>query len=132
MYQAILILTIITAFGACSKQETTQVSKKSDDFSGTWKMTEMRADPGDGSGIFRPVDMSVTLNFSIDGQYSDSRDNYYNRFERIASDTIRIFNSLNNQGKLLAIQTLSQAELTYYANWPWCGGPYGEKFRRIK
>ena len=121
----LLSLMFLVVIAACSKSSSTP-----DPLVGTWKLSELRADPGDGSGKFLPAEKQVTITFTADGQYLDSRDNIYNRFSQITTDTIKLFHQVSGQSKLLAIQDISENQLMYYTNWPWCGGPYGEKFIR--
>lgn len=65
------VLSIVLVF-------LTLISCKSDDsFSsnsivGTWKLVEMLADPGDGSGTFMPVTSSKTIEFLADGSYTSN------------------------------------------------------------
>ncbi|WP_297763881.1 hypothetical protein [uncultured Muriicola sp.] len=39
---------------------------------GTWRLIEMYADPGDGSGDFRPVNSQKNITFKADGTYSSN------------------------------------------------------------
>lgn len=123
----VVLLLFFCSFLACSKKE--KVGEDSP-IVGTWQLIELRADPGDGSGKFRPVSTEVTLTFAADGQYSDSRDQFFNRYELITPDTVKLYRSYTEPVRLLAIQELSGSTLTFYTGWPWCGGPYGERFVR--
>lgn len=46
---------------SCSKDEPT------DELIGTWRLVEILADPGDGSGTFRSVDSKKTITFHSNG-----------------------------------------------------------------
>lgn len=39
---------------------------------GTWQLTEVLADPGDGSGTFQPVDSDAELTFDADGTFTSN------------------------------------------------------------
>ncbi len=41
---------------------------------GVWRLTERLSDPGDGSGIFTPVDSERTIRFSANGTYTANED----------------------------------------------------------
>lgn len=40
---------------------------------GTWEITDRLADPGDGSGVFRPLSSGKRLQFNADGTFSVTR-----------------------------------------------------------
>jgi len=44
----------------------------SDSIIGTWRLVEMLADPGDGSGEFMPVTSSKTVEFMADGSFTSN------------------------------------------------------------
>ena len=59
----ILIVLFLLGFGyACSKDED-----DNPELIGTWKLTEVLADPGDGSGTFHQVSSNKMLEFRTDG-----------------------------------------------------------------
>ncbi|RXK82923.1 hypothetical protein [Filimonas effusa] len=97
---------------------------------GSWKLIETRNDPGDGSGRFIAAQDEATITFTPSGEYNDTRNNLYNRYEMVTNDTVRLSHNLKPTVKLLAIQELTSGTLTYFHGWPWCGGPSGEKFSR--
>lgn len=104
---------------------------------GEWTLTAFRADPGDGSGRFIPVEelqapglQNIKLNFEADGRLSGGIDPIYNRYEWKTSDTIRVFHTDNNVSQLWAVQSLSGNRFTFYFGWPWCGGPSGQEYTR--
>ena len=128
----VVLLLISCAMLACSKESAeSAIQSGSGSLTGTWKMSEMRADPGDGSGKFLPTHLDVTITFTANGAYNDSRDDRFNRYTILSADTIKLFHNTHQLRMLLAIQELSASGLTYFCNWPWCGGPYGEKFVRL-
>jgi hypothetical protein len=47
-------------------------SFSSDSIIGTWRLVEMLADPGDGSGEFMPVTSTKTIEFMADGSFTSS------------------------------------------------------------
>lgn len=57
----ILLLFLVLAFSACTKD------KENSGLVNTWKLIEVLADPGDGSGTFQPVSSDKTLSFYEDG-----------------------------------------------------------------
>jgi hypothetical protein len=60
MKKSILLLLLLNLLISCNKndQELTPAS-----LIGTWKLTEMLQDPGDGSGTFQPVNSSKKIVF---------------------------------------------------------------------
>jgi hypothetical protein len=87
MRKVLLILVlVVSVFSACKKEI------QDNDLTGKWKLTEYLADPGDGSGTWRPASNSQfiefledgTLIFSPSGQYDSKR---YN----VTSDSTIIF-----------------------------------------
>src|SRR6266540_1811392 len=63
MKKVLLILTITGVVSACSKND----DNKTTDLTGTWKLTEVLADPGDGSGTFHSVSSEKTIEFQSNG-----------------------------------------------------------------
>ncbi|UOB18073.1 hypothetical protein [Abyssalbus ytuae] len=49
----------------CSNSDNEQVENS--DITGKWKLTEYLADPGDGSGTFKPTEIFKTMEFSENG-----------------------------------------------------------------
>ena len=62
-YATFLVLTGM--FLACE-----DASIDSDSLVGTWALTEVLADPGDGSGTFQPVESDQTITISDDFSFS--------------------------------------------------------------
>ena len=79
-----LIFTCI----ACDNEDV-----QSTDLTGVWKLTEVLADPGDGSGTFQPVESNNTISLFQDGTFTASRNLCYFGTQDGAStgiyDTIR-------------------------------------------
>lgn len=63
LFFTVIILTVFS----CSKDGRNELQ-------GTWKLTEVLADPGDGSGTFIPVSSNKKLIFSNDGNLSSNGD----------------------------------------------------------
>ncbi|MBA4275728.1 lipocalin family protein [Flavobacterium sp.] len=64
MKKSIVLLLLLSLF-SCNKndQELTPAS-----LAGTWKLTEMLQDPGDGSGTFQPVNSNKKIVFISDNK----------------------------------------------------------------
>ena len=56
MRYLILFFAIGASLQACTEEET-------DDLRNKWKLIEVLADPGDGSGTFQPVESDKTISF---------------------------------------------------------------------
>lgn len=54
---------------SCNKVE---ISSKNSPLIGNWKLTEILADPGNGSGTFNPVTSNKTLTFDANGTVSSN------------------------------------------------------------
>ena len=59
-----LVILLTVAFFSCSKKEETKTDAE---LVGVWKLTEVLADPGDGSGTFHGVNSNKTMEFHTDG-----------------------------------------------------------------
>ena len=57
-----LFIIITLLFNSCSNDNSENI-----DLIGKWRLIEVLADPGDGSGVFRSVNSSKTLEFFADG-----------------------------------------------------------------
>ncbi|PPK84575.1 hypothetical protein CLV84_3737 [Neolewinella xylanilytica] len=64
-----LLPLLALLFIACSKDD----SITPDEILGTWKLTEVYLDPGDGSGSFEPADYEREITFYADSTYRTSR-----------------------------------------------------------
>src|SRR5438309_2785589 len=62
---ALLSLLFCTMLFSCRKSDSNMGSKTA--LAGTWKLMETLADPGDGSGTWRPAPEALTLTFTQDG-----------------------------------------------------------------
>lgn len=62
MKQYILFLIIVVVFAHCDQQKEENESS----IAGVWKLTEVLADPGDGSGVFREVESDKEITFYDD------------------------------------------------------------------
>lgn len=60
-----LILVLLTI--ACDSEDVNP-----DSLIGTWRLSQTLADPGDGSGVFRPATTEEFINIAIDGSYHSS------------------------------------------------------------
>jgi hypothetical protein len=72
----ILILNLVL-FGlalACADDTEAESGQQSNTLIGTWRLTEIMADPGDGSGTFTPVTSSRSLTFNKDGSFTCNGD----------------------------------------------------------
>lgn len=64
MKKIIILLSILLTVFACNKSEVKQIDTN---LTGKWALTEVLADPGDGSGTFHPVQSNKILEFHADG-----------------------------------------------------------------
>ena len=64
MQRVALVLLIIGALTSCSKKEDTQTEAATGD---TYKLIEILADIGNGTGTFQPVTSSKTIEFKTNG-----------------------------------------------------------------
>lgn len=63
----------IAVFSGC-KSDDDNGDELDDGITGQWILIEMLADPGDGSGVFMPVESAKTITFNEDGTYSSNGD----------------------------------------------------------
>lgn len=63
MKKVIIFLIVTGVFTACHKSD----EYKNTDLTGTWKLVEVLADPGDGSGTFHSVSSDKIIEFHPDG-----------------------------------------------------------------
>ena len=61
---------------------------------GTWQLVETLVDPGDGSGVFRPVSSNKTITFNADGIVT-SNGSLCDVFEDVTEPTSGIFSEEN-------------------------------------
>lgn len=69
MKKSILLLTILGSLFSCHKNEE-ELAPAS--LAGTWKLTEVLADIGDGKGTFQPVSSSKEIVFVSDGKLTSN------------------------------------------------------------
>ena len=130
MQKLLYVLSILAVLSACSKDQEKEPESKYEGIVGTWTLTEMRADPGDGSGKWEKVNFNASVIFTPDGSYYNSRGSSYNKYTLI-NDTITLYNNNNPSDNFkLYVQELNTNTLAYYLGGFWCGGPTGEKFVR--
>ncbi len=65
-YIAFCLFFSLLSLSTCEKNDSEVV--------GTWLLTEVLADPGDGSGVFTPVDSDRVIQLKDDGTYSANGD----------------------------------------------------------
>ena len=63
MKKLILLLGILVLTSSCSKDK----NESDSELIGQWKLIEVKADPGDGSGTFQGVDSEKVIVFLING-----------------------------------------------------------------
>lgn len=68
MAKAIGFIFLILLLGSCKKDD----ANPNNALEGSWQLVEMYADPGDGSGDFRPVNSQKIILFNADGTYSSN------------------------------------------------------------
>ncbi len=70
MKKQIFIFLILTGIimSSCSKDEI-----ETNNIIGQWKLIEQLADPGDGSGVFIPINSTKTLTFFNDGNITTNK-----------------------------------------------------------
>ena len=61
-YFAVVIMILISL--GCNEEETLNPENE---LFGTWRLTEVLADPGDGSGTFQPTTIDKTMTFAAEG-----------------------------------------------------------------
>lgn len=65
MKKNIIFLMLICLFVSCNSDDQ---EKSATGLIGTWKLTEISADPGDGSGTFKAVQSNKTIEFKSNGR----------------------------------------------------------------
>ncbi|NNE02632.1 MAG: hypothetical protein HKN52_05640 [Eudoraea sp.] len=70
MNKAPSIILLFLVMLSCKSDD----SFSTDSIVGTWRLIEMLADPGDGSGEFMPVTSSKTIEFLADGSFTSNGD----------------------------------------------------------
>jgi hypothetical protein len=103
---------------------------------GTWQLTEVLADPGDGSGTYRPVESDKIIIFESNGTYTSNgaicsfsitvEENVVGTYEIISNSEFII----NCPEENLANVTLTLENGILIANFP-CIEPCGQKYIKI-
>ena len=70
MIHTIYLAILLFLFISCSKKENN--NSNTTPLTGTWKLTEMLSDPGDGSGTYNPVQSERILIFNSNGSVSSN------------------------------------------------------------
>lgn len=131
------IYCISISFLSCEKSKSTDFGSSS--IVGKWKLIEVYADPGDGSGKFTKVEGGKILEFSSDGEVSTNASlcsMISNGFlKETSSYIIKQTSDNKNTIKIEKCPTycsydLRGNQLTIY--YPWGNEGYGERFIRIK
>ncbi|MCI4671642.1 MAG: hypothetical protein MRZ79_26105 [Bacteroidia bacterium] len=65
-----LLLIAILTFSSCTQEIIEGVTDPN--LLGTWRLEEVLADPGDGSGTFQPVDSDAEIRFLNDGTFTSN------------------------------------------------------------
>ncbi len=68
MKKVTLFLMCVVVFFSCNKDD----DNKQKEIVSKWKLIEVLADPGDGSGNYQPVESGVTIEFYEDGTVSSN------------------------------------------------------------
>lgn len=63
MKKVIILLVCLGLLFACNESDDNQENN----LQSKWKLTEVLADPGDGSGTFQPIESDLTIEFYNDG-----------------------------------------------------------------
>ena len=71
MKKTILFLTLLGAIVSCSKEDEEKIQST---VSNTYKLIEVLADPGDGSGTFQPVNSTKTIELLPNGNVVSNGD----------------------------------------------------------
>ena len=106
---------------------------------GTWQLTEVLADPGDGSGTYRPVDSDKSIVFFEDGRFEanqnmcaagDSDDLRNTGTYSLADATLTVTNCHFGASEEALKLHFTIDEGALYISYP-CIEPCGEKYVRI-
>lgn len=72
MKQLILLFLAVFVLSSCSDDDNGDPVVQQPELVGNWKLIEMYADPGDGSGDFEPVESNKTVKFGIENDISSN------------------------------------------------------------
>ena len=73
MKKLILLTCLLFSIAACDATDPLY-DPFTPNLEGTWQLTEVLADPGDGSGTYQPVESDKTIAFFADGTFEASED----------------------------------------------------------
>lgn len=124
-----LALVLMLTFFSCTKKNESKIDSE---LIGVWKLTEVLADPGDGSGTYHAVDTDKTIEFHADGTLTsnsaicnmavDPSKPSYGTYS-LADSTIRSTNCQDSGFKIWFRKVGSNLILNYP-----CIEPCGEKY----
>lgn len=134
-----LTLTLIAFFALSSCNETTEPLEEIA-LLGTWKLAELLADPGDGSGTYQPYESDKTIEFLSDGTlranqnmcFSGNNDEFTNVGTYNLSDsTLHVTNChyQASEGLVILKFTVEDGKLFVTHN---CIEPCGEKYEKVE
>ena len=69
MKKSIVVLLLLSLLFSCNKNDQESATAS---LVGTWKLTEMLEDPGDGSGTFKPVNSNKKIVFVNNNQVTSN------------------------------------------------------------
>jgi hypothetical protein len=128
MKKIIQFLVVAMSFVACSKNAPENGGDAA--LTGKWNLEMVRADPGDGSGTYQPIESNRVIEFKADGAFSDPARPQFNRYSR-QDDVITLTSTFTSETYHFYIEELNSMSLAFSLEGFWCGSPYGEKFIRI-
>lgn len=116
-----LALFLAVTFFSCSKKDEKRIDSE---LVGVWKLTEVLADPGDGSGTYHSVNSNKTIEFHSDGTLTSNGDICNMSGTYLLTDsTINASNCSNSTFKI----RFTKVGSTLILNYP-CIEPCGEKY----
>lgn len=71
MKKLLLLLMTATLFTSCNNDDDAPTQEVS--LIGNWRLIELLADPGDGSGTFQPITSDKTLTFNSNGEITSNQ-----------------------------------------------------------
>lgn len=101
---------------------------------GEWQLTEILADPGDGSGTFRPVDNNKTLTFYANGEVTATNGTLCGMDISATGNQTGTYTVENDRIRLDQCETagfLYEIERNELIIWYHCIEGCGEKYRRV-
>lgn len=139
MKRCSLIFAVIFTVLFCSCKKSDEISTDPLELVGQWKLTEVYADIGDGTGKFRKIEGKKILEFTKEGQVKSTNGdlcsiNSYSSANESSNFEIKEMYGGLNKIVLEKCETemsfeIKADELTLYYN---CFEGCGEKFKRVK